>query len=119
MIYTTILCLIISKFNKKTILTDILELQKDIQKTDLLEEYDIIQYLKSSDSEKTTELLDEIERLTENNKILLDRKKLFAILNKNNNSKSDNEWLIKRLKQIFNNNQDSRKTLTAKPVKNY
>jgi len=37
--------------------------------------------------------------LEENNKILLDRKKLFAILNKNNNSKSDNEWLIKKFKQ--------------------
>ena len=37
--------------------------------------------------------------LEENNKILLDRKKLFAILNKNNNSKSDNEWLNKKYKQ--------------------
>ena len=37
--------------------------------------------------------------LEENNKILLDRTKLFAILNKNNNSKSDNEWLIKKFKQ--------------------
>jgi len=37
--------------------------------------------------------------LEENNKILLDRKKLFAILNKNNNSKSDNEWLNKKFKQ--------------------
>ena len=37
--------------------------------------------------------------LEENNKILLDRKKLFAILNKNNNSKSDNNWLNKKFKQ--------------------
>ncbi len=37
--------------------------------------------------------------LEENNKILLDRKKLFAILNKNNNSKSDNIWLNKKFKQ--------------------
>ncbi len=37
--------------------------------------------------------------LEENNKILLDRKKLFAILNKNNNSKSDNDWLNKKFKQ--------------------
>ena len=37
--------------------------------------------------------------LEENNKILLDRKKLFAILNKNNNSQSDNEWLNKKYKQ--------------------
>ena len=37
--------------------------------------------------------------LEENNKILLDRKKLFAILNKNNNSKSDNVWLNKKFKQ--------------------
>ena len=35
----------------------------------------------------------------ENNKVKLDRKKLFAILNKNNNSKSDNEWLNKKFKQ--------------------
>tara|TARA_Y100001970_G_C14161223_1_gene818630 strand:- start:303 stop:1454 length:1152 start_codon:yes stop_codon:yes gene_type:complete len=37
--------------------------------------------------------------LEENNKILLDRKKLFAILNKNNNSKSDNDWINKKFKQ--------------------
>ena len=37
--------------------------------------------------------------LEENNKILLDRKKLFAILNKNNNSKSDDIWLNKKFKQ--------------------
>ena len=38
--------------------------------------------------------------LEENNKILLDRKKLFAILNKNNNSKSDNEWLKKNINSM-------------------
>ena len=37
--------------------------------------------------------------LDENNKILLDRKKLFVILNKNNNTKSDNDWLNKKFKQ--------------------
>ena len=37
--------------------------------------------------------------LEENNKILLDRKKLFAILNKNNNSDTDNQWLNKKFKQ--------------------
>ncbi len=37
--------------------------------------------------------------LEENNKILLDRKKLFAILNKSNNSKLDNDWLNKKFKQ--------------------
>ena len=44
--------------------------------------------------------------LKENNKILLDRKKLFAILNKNNNSKSDNEWLNKKFKQYGISNKD-------------
>tara|TARA_Y100000590_G_scaffold358053_1_gene413217 strand:- start:446 stop:1603 length:1158 start_codon:yes stop_codon:yes gene_type:complete len=37
--------------------------------------------------------------LEENNKVLLDRKKLFAILNKNNNSKGDNQWINKKFKQ--------------------
>ena len=37
--------------------------------------------------------------LEENNKIILDRKKLFAILNKNNNSDTDNKWLNKKFKQ--------------------
>ena len=37
--------------------------------------------------------------LEENNKVLLDRKKLFAILNKNNNTRSDNNWLNKKFKQ--------------------
>ena len=44
--------------------------------------------------------------LEENNKILLDRKKLFAILNKNNNSKSDNAWLNKKFKQYGILNKD-------------
>ncbi len=44
--------------------------------------------------------------LEENNKILLDRKKLFAILNKNNNSNSDNEWLNKKFKQYGISNKD-------------
>jgi len=37
--------------------------------------------------------------IEENTKIQLDRKKLFVILNKNNNSKSDIEWLKKKFKQ--------------------
>ena len=44
--------------------------------------------------------------LEENNKILLDRKKLFAILNKNNNSTSDNEWLNKKFKQYGISSKD-------------
>ena len=44
--------------------------------------------------------------LEENNKILLDRKKLFAILNKNNNSNSDNEWLNKKFNQYGISNKD-------------
>ena len=37
--------------------------------------------------------------IEENTKIKLDRKKLFVILNKNNNSKNDIEWLNKKFKQ--------------------
>ena len=37
--------------------------------------------------------------LEENNKILLDRKKLFAILNKNNNTKLEKKWLNTKFKQ--------------------
>ena len=37
--------------------------------------------------------------IEENTKIKLDRKKLFVILNKSNNSKSDIEWLKKKFKQ--------------------
>ena len=44
--------------------------------------------------------------LEENNKILLDRKKLFAILNKNNNSKSDNDWLNKKFNQYGISSKD-------------
>ena len=44
--------------------------------------------------------------LEENNKILLDRKKLFAILNKNNNSNSDNQWLNKKFKQYGVSSKD-------------
>ena len=44
--------------------------------------------------------------LEENNKILLDRKKLFAILNKNNNSRSDTEWLNKKFKQYGISNKN-------------
>ncbi len=44
--------------------------------------------------------------LEENNKILLDRKKLFAILNKNNNSKSDTEWLNKKFNQYGVSNKN-------------
>ena len=44
--------------------------------------------------------------LEENNKILLDRKKLFAILNKNNNSSSDKAWINKKFKQYGVSNKD-------------
>ena len=44
--------------------------------------------------------------IEENTKIRLDRKKLFAILNKNNNSKTDKEWLIKKFKQYGVNKND-------------
>ena len=37
--------------------------------------------------------------IEENTKIKLDRKKLFVILNKNNNSKGDIDWLNKKFKQ--------------------
>jgi len=37
--------------------------------------------------------------IEENTKIKLDRKKLFVVLNKNNNSKSDLKWLKKKFKQ--------------------
>ena len=39
-------------------------------------------------------------------RIRLDRKKLFAILNKNNNSKTDKEWLLKKFKQYGVNKND-------------
>ena len=37
--------------------------------------------------------------LEENNRIKLDRKRLFVILNKNNNTKSEKEWIKKKYKQ--------------------
>ena len=44
--------------------------------------------------------------IEENTKIKLDRKKLFIILNKNNNSKTDIEWLKKKFKQYGVANND-------------
>ena len=44
--------------------------------------------------------------IEENTKIRIDRKKLFAILNKNNNSKTDKEWLLKKFKQYGVNKND-------------
>ncbi len=43
--------------------------------------------------------------LEENNRIKLDRKRLFVILNKNNNTKSEKQWLKKKFKQygVLNN----------------
>jgi len=42
----------------------------------------------------------------ENNRINFDRKKLFAILNKNNNSQADKEWLKTKFKQYNVKNND-------------
>ena len=44
--------------------------------------------------------------LEENNRIELDRKRLFAILNKNNNSKSEKNWLKAKFKQYGVVNRD-------------
>ena len=44
--------------------------------------------------------------LEENNLILLDRKRLFSILNKNNNSKKDINWLNNKFKQYGVLNKD-------------
>tara|TARA_B100000965_G_scaffold113925_1_gene94049 strand:- start:7371 stop:8501 length:1131 start_codon:yes stop_codon:yes gene_type:complete len=44
--------------------------------------------------------------LEENNIIKLDRKRLFVILNKNNNSKSERDWLNKKFKQYGVVNRD-------------
>lgn len=44
--------------------------------------------------------------LEENNKIKFDRKRLFSILNKNNNSKSEIKWLNKKFKQYGVKNKD-------------
>ena len=44
--------------------------------------------------------------LEENNQIKLDRKKLFAILNKNNNSNAEKKWLNRKFKQYGVKNKD-------------
>ena len=44
--------------------------------------------------------------LEENNRIKLDRKRLFVILNKNNNTKSEKNWLNSKFKQYGVVNQD-------------
>ena len=44
--------------------------------------------------------------IEENTKIRLDRKKLFAILNKNNNTKSEKKWLDKKFKKYGVLNKD-------------
>ncbi len=44
--------------------------------------------------------------LEENNQIKLDRKKLFAILNRNNNSESEKKWLNMKFKQYGIKNKD-------------
>ena len=44
--------------------------------------------------------------LEENNRIKLDRKRLFVILNKNNNSKSERKWLNNKFKQYGVVNHD-------------
>ena len=44
--------------------------------------------------------------LEENNQIKLDRKKLFTILNKNNNSNSEKKWLNQKFKQYGVKNKD-------------
>ena len=42
----------------------------------------------------------------ENNRILIDRKKLFSVLNKNNNSKKEINWLNRKFKQYGVVNKD-------------
>ena len=44
--------------------------------------------------------------IEENNRIILDRKRLFSILNKNNNSVSEKNWLKKKFKQYGVVNKD-------------
>ena len=44
--------------------------------------------------------------LEENNQIKLNRKKLFSILNKNNNSEAEKKWLNMKFKQYGINNKD-------------
>ena len=44
--------------------------------------------------------------IKENNRIILDRKRLFSILNKNSNSESEKKWLNKKFKQYGVVNKD-------------
>ena len=44
--------------------------------------------------------------IEENNKIKKDRKNLFQILNKSNNTKKEREWLVRKFKQYGVNNKD-------------
>ena len=44
--------------------------------------------------------------IEENNRIILDRKRLFSILNKNNNTNSEKNWLNKKFKQYGVVNKD-------------
>jgi len=44
--------------------------------------------------------------IEENNRIILDRKRLFSILNKNSNSESEKKWLNKKFKQYGVVNKD-------------
>ena len=44
--------------------------------------------------------------IEENNRIILDRKRLFSILNKNNNTDSEKNWLNKKFKQYGVVNKD-------------
>ena len=44
--------------------------------------------------------------LEENNQIKFDRKKLFAILNRSNNSDSEKKWLNMKFKQYGVKNKD-------------
>ena len=44
--------------------------------------------------------------IQENNNIRIDRKTLFNVINKNNNTKSENEWLEKKFKQYGVNSRD-------------
>ena len=44
--------------------------------------------------------------LEENNRIFLDRKRLFAILNKNKNTKTEKKWLRNKFKQYGVVNHD-------------
>ena len=52
--------------------------------------------------------------IEENNRVKLDRKKLFIILNKSNNSAAEKRWLNKKFKQYGVLNKD---LLTLKMIK--